>query len=48
MHGFTVFPTFYTCMLEWQCHNLDLVASFGGTISEIQQCRSVRLKKPGG
>ena len=36
MHGFTVFPTFYTCMLEWQCHNLDLVISFGGPIAEIE------------
>jgi len=36
MHGFTVFPTFYTCMLEWQCHNLDLVTSFGGPIAEIE------------
>ncbi len=36
MHGFTVFPTFYTCMLEWQCHNLDLVISFAGSIEEIQ------------
>ena len=23
--GSPVFPTFFTCMLEWQCHNLDLV-----------------------
>jgi myo-inositol 2-dehydrogenase / D-chiro-inositol 1-dehydrogenase len=36
MHGFTVFPTFYTCMLEWQCHNLDLMISFGGPIVEIE------------
>lgn len=36
MHGFTVFPTFYTCMLEWQCHNLDLMISFGGQITEIE------------
>ncbi len=36
MHGFTVFPTFYTCMLEWQCHNLDIVISFGGHIAEVQ------------
>lgn len=36
MHGFTVFPTFYTCMLEWQCHNLDLVISFAGQITEIE------------
>ena len=35
MHGFDVFPTFYTCMLEWQCHNLDVVISFGGDISEV-------------
>jgi predicted dehydrogenase len=34
MHGFTVFPTFYTCMLEWQCHNLDIVISYGGEITE--------------
>jgi predicted dehydrogenase len=36
MHGFPVFPTFYTCMLEWQCHNLDLIESFGGAITEIE------------
>lgn len=35
-HGFTVFPTFYTCMLEWQCHNLDIVRAFGGDITEIE------------
>ena len=36
MHGFPVFPTFYTCMLEWQCHNLDLIQSLGGPIFEIE------------
>jgi predicted dehydrogenase len=36
MHGFTVFPTFYTCMLEWQCHNLDIVRAFCGDIKEIE------------
>jgi predicted dehydrogenase len=36
MHGFTVFPTFWTCMLEWQCHNLDAVISFGGEVTEVQ------------
>ena len=36
MHGFTVFPTFYTCMLEWQCHNLDIVRAFCGEITEIE------------
>jgi predicted dehydrogenase len=35
-HGFTVFPTFYTCMLEWQSHNLDLIQSFGGEIEEVE------------
>lgn len=36
MHGFDVFPTFYTCMLEWQCHNLDIVRAFCGSIKEIE------------
>ncbi len=36
MHGFTVFPTFYTCMLEWQCHNLDIVRAFCGDIESIE------------
>jgi UDP-N-acetylglucosamine 3-dehydrogenase len=36
MHGFPVFPTFYTCMLEWQCHNLDIVRAFAGDITEIE------------
>jgi len=36
MHGFTVFPTFYTCMLEWQCHNLDIVRAYCGDIEEIE------------
>lgn len=36
MHGFPIFPTFYTCMLEWQCHNLDIVRAFGGDIKEIE------------
>ena len=34
--GFPVFPTFYTCMLEWQCHNLDLVLAFGGRAVEVE------------
>jgi predicted dehydrogenase len=33
--GFPVFPTFYTCMLEWQCHNLDLVMAIGGDVTEV-------------
>ena len=36
MHGFPVFPTFYTCMLEWQCHNLDILRAFAGDIKEIE------------
>jgi len=35
-HGFPVFPTFYTCMLEWQCHNLDILRAFAGDIVEIE------------
>lgn len=34
--GFPVFPTFYTCMLEWQCHNLDMVMALGGEVSEVE------------
>lgn len=34
--GFPVFPTFYTCMLEWQCHNLDLVIALGGPVAEVE------------
>ena len=34
--GFPVFPTFYTCMLEWQCHNLDFVMALGGQVTEIE------------
>ncbi len=34
--GFPVFPTFYTCMLEWQCHNLDLVIALGGRVAEVE------------
>ena len=48
MHGFTVFPTFYTCMLEWQCHNLDLIVSFGGNISDIQAMAFRQTEKTGG
>ena len=34
--GFPVFPTFYTCMLEWQCHNLDFVMAIGGDVTEVE------------
>jgi predicted dehydrogenase len=34
--GFPVFPTFYTCMLEWQCHNLDMVMAIGGPVAEVE------------
>jgi len=34
-HGFPVFPTFFTCMLEWQSHNLDLIQFFGGSIQNL-------------
>ncbi len=48
MHGFTVFPTFYTCMLEWQCHNLDLVVSLAGDIQEIQAMSHKTSARTGG
>ena len=35
-HGYPIFPTFYTCMLEWQCHNLDILKAFAGDIKEIE------------
>jgi predicted dehydrogenase len=47
MHGFPAFPTFYTCMLEWQCHNLDLIQSFAGPIAEIE-AKSYRTGPKGG
>jgi predicted dehydrogenase len=34
--GFPVFPTFYTCMLEWQCHNLDMVMAIGGDVIGVE------------
>ncbi len=47
MHGFTVFPTFYTCMLEWQCHNLDTLISFGGRIRDISAMSYLNSKNTG-
>ena len=47
MHGFDVFPTFYTCMLEWQCHNLDAVISFGGDITEVSAASHLTGKNTG-
>lgn len=34
--GFGVFPTFFTCMLEWQCHNLDFIRALGGHVVEVE------------
>lgn len=48
MHGFPVFPTFYTCMLEWQCHNLDLVISFGGPIRAVEAMANPTGPRTGG
>jgi predicted dehydrogenase len=48
MHGFTVFPTFYTCMLEWQCHNLDLIVSLAGDIEQIQAMSHKTSERTGG
>lgn len=47
MHGFPIFPTFYTCMLEWQCHNLDLVISFGGPIESVEAMAHMTGKNTG-
>jgi predicted dehydrogenase len=34
-HGFPVFQTFYSCMLEWQVHNIDLVRYFVGDVVSV-------------
>lgn len=43
MHGFPIFPTFYTCMLEWQCHNLDIIRAFTGDI-DIKEIEAKSFK----
>lgn len=35
MHGMQWFPTTFSCLLEWQIHNIDLLRAFGGDIEEI-------------
>ncbi len=35
MHGMNWFPTTFTCLMEWQIHNIDLLRAFGGDIAEI-------------
>lgn len=35
MHGMPRFPTNFSCLLEWQIHNIDLIRSFGGDIADI-------------
>ena len=35
MHGMPRFPTTFSCLMEWQIHNIDLVRSFGGDIADI-------------
>ncbi len=35
MHGMPRFPTNFSCLMEWQIHNIDLVRSFGGEITDI-------------
>jgi len=41
MHGMPVFPTNFSCLMEWQIHNIDIIRAFGGDITEI----SVMSKK---
>ncbi len=35
MHGMDRFPTTFTCLIEWQIHNIDLLRAFGGDIKKI-------------
>ncbi len=35
MHGMPRFPTNFSCLMEWQIHNIDLIRSFGGDIADI-------------
>jgi predicted dehydrogenase len=41
MHGMPRFPTNFSCLMEWQIHNIDLIRSFGGTIKDIAVRSSV-------
>ena len=35
MHGMDWFPNNFTCLMEWQIHNIDLLRFFGGDIVDI-------------
>jgi len=35
MHGMGWFPTTFSCLMEWQIHNIDLLRAFGGNIERI-------------
>jgi len=35
MHGMPRFPTNFSCLMEWQIHNIDLLRSFGGDIDSL-------------
>lgn len=48
MLGRMVFGTHYSCLLEWQCHNLDIVQAFCGKISEIEAKSYIQSHKLGG
>lgn len=36
MHGMPVFPNTFSCLMEWQIHNIDLIRWFGGDIADIK------------
>jgi predicted dehydrogenase len=35
MHGMPTFPNTFSCLMEWQIHNIDLIRWFGGDIADI-------------
>jgi UDP-N-acetylglucosamine 3-dehydrogenase len=36
MHGMGVFPNNFSCLMEWQIHNIDLIRWFGGDLADIK------------
>ncbi len=42
MHGMPRFPNNFSCLMEWQIHNIDLLRWFGGEIEDIKVQSAVR------
>jgi predicted dehydrogenase len=36
MHGSSSFPNNFSCLMEWQIHNIDLIRWFGGDLTDIK------------